>query len=221
MLLVLTAVLLLVSLLFYMISVIDGGMFGTPEDEIDSIIEQKMEQLLTDSEFDESDINQNGPSHVGDNFNKIQMALKLIPNMDQETFLLRRFAFVGGDGYTGMESGVDYDQEAIGDENSKFFEWNGANKLSFPNLNFDEAHVPVGDSTFMCLGVSWITMKKRNQYDKYIPLQGLDECHMIKKGHSQVEEDYPKNGLNFKLWRQHITKGDSYCAMGIYTPKTD
>ena len=39
-------VLLVISLLFYMIASIDGAMFGTPEDEIDSIISDKMREFI-------------------------------------------------------------------------------------------------------------------------------------------------------------------------------
>jgi hypothetical protein len=38
MLLVVIPLLLIISFVFYMIASIDGAMFGTPEDEIDSII---------------------------------------------------------------------------------------------------------------------------------------------------------------------------------------
>ena len=44
---------------------------------------------------------------------------------------------------------------------------------------------------------------------------------MIRKGHSQVEPDYPTNGLNFKLWTQHTARGDSSCRGGLYVAKTD
>ena len=45
---------------------------------------------------------------------------------------------VGGpeSGYTGLENGVEYDQKALG-EQGKFYEWNGAQHMSFPNFEFD------------------------------------------------------------------------------------
>lgn len=53
------------------------------------------------------------------------MALKLVPNMDQHNFLLKRMKLVGGadSGYTGMDTGVDYDTRALGDQ-GRFYEWN-------------------------------------------------------------------------------------------------
>lgn len=62
--------------------------------------------------------------------------MKLVPNMDQHSFLLKRMQLVGGadSGYNGMESTVEYDMKAMGDpsEYPKFYEWNGAQHMSFP-----------------------------------------------------------------------------------------
>lgn len=52
--------------------------------------------------------------------------------MDQHNFLLKRMELVGGDtGYTGLESGIAYDEKALGDQ-GKFYEWNGAKHMAFP-----------------------------------------------------------------------------------------
>lgn len=104
------------------------------------------------------------------------MALKLIPSMDQHDFLLKRMQTVGGNEtqYTGMESSVEYDLDAMGDQSTypKFFEWNGARSLAFPKFSFDKAHMPLGNSVDFCLGLSWTTWQKRNQYDKYLDVRG-------------------------------------------------
>ena len=103
---------------------------------------------------------------MGENFNTIQLGLKIIPNMDQHDFLLKRMSLVGGNDtyYTGLEDNVEYDLDALGEENQYpyFFEWNGAQSLSFPSFNFDKDHIPLGDSMNLCLGISWTTIKKRN-----------------------------------------------------------
>ncbi len=86
--------------------------------------------------------------------------------MDQHDFLLKRMSLVGGNEtyYTGLEDNVDYDLDALGEESQYpyFFEWNGAQSLSFPTFIFDKYHVPLGDSMNLCLGISWTTIKKRN-----------------------------------------------------------
>ena len=97
-------------------------------------------------------------------------------------------SLVGGaeTAYTGLEDDVSYNNEAIGDYSTfpKFFEWNGASKMSFPAFKFDKDHVPLGDSVDFCLGLSWTTLKKRNQYDKYLELRGQDTCRSLKIGRS-------------------------------------
>jgi len=217
MLLVAIPILILLSFLFYVVASMDGAVFGTPEDEVDSIIAQKMEEIVSQGGGESS----SGVGHVGDSFQKIQMGLKLIPNMDQHTFLLKRMSLVGQDGETGLDGDVEYNMEAVGSSSSLFFEWTGAQHMNFPELVFDERHVPVGDSVSMCLGLSWTTLKKRNQYDKYIGVQGFEECLMHTRGRSQEEPEYPRKGVNFKLWKQHVAKGDSACHNGIYVPQSD
>jgi len=91
----------------------------------------------------------------------------------------------------------------------------------FPTFRYDADHVPIGDSVKMCMGISWATLKKRNQYDKYINIRGFDECSLHRGGRSQWESDYPRNGLNFLVWDQHMKKGDTTCSEGIYDPQTD
>jgi len=96
-------------------------------------------------------------SSVGNSFEKIVFGLKLIPNMADHKDLMKTMMMVGGSetGYTGLESSVDYDTVALGDQSGypKFFEWNGAHQLNFPEMVFDAAHVPMGNSVRMCLGV--------------------------------------------------------------------
>ena len=119
-------------------------------------------------------------SKIGDTFQKIQFGLKMVPSMDNHNYILQRMSMVGNKEteYDGLESDVEYDENAIGDYSDypPFFEWNGAQHMTFPNFNFDADHVPLGDSVKMCLGLSWTTLKKRNQYDKYLDVRGFDMC---------------------------------------------
>jgi hypothetical protein len=87
--------------------------------------------------------------------------MKLVPNMDQENYLLKRMARREGN----PSDGAEYDEKAMGDQ-SQFFQWSGEDKramekgnLNFPELSFDQDHIPLGDSVGMCLGLSWIPEK--------------------------------------------------------------
>ena len=59
--------LLIISFVFYMIASIDGAMFGTPDDEIDSIISDKMKSIIQIANSGDGDTG----SHIGDSFDKI------------------------------------------------------------------------------------------------------------------------------------------------------
>lgn len=183
--------LLIISFVFYMIASMDGALFGTPENEIESIIADKLQTYI--QEVDEQ--TEGGASgHVGDSFEKIAIGLKLIPNMDQANYLLKKMTMVGGpeSGYDGLEGSVTY-SDAIGDYSDypHFFEWNGASHVAFPDFNFDIDHVPIGNSVNMCMGLSWITKKKSSQYDKYVTVKGFNECNQYLTGRSRWEPDYP------------------------------
>lgn len=145
--------------------------------------------------------------------------------MDNHIYLLKKMVRYGGpeSADNGFESGVPYNFESLGDY-SKFpyyYGWNNAVGMTFPVLKFDSNNVPVGDSARMCMGVTWVPFKKRNQYDKYLDLKNLPECEMHASGKAYWEEDYPHNGVNFKLWDQIQKKGDSSCKNGIYVESTD
>ena len=72
--------------------------------------------------------------------------------------------------------------------------------MTFPVFKFNEENVPVGDSAKLCMGLSWVPIKKRNQYDKYLDVKGFNECEMHASGRANLEDDFPINGLNFKIW---------------------
>lgn len=90
--------------------------------------------------------------------------------------------------------------------------------MNFPKLDFDNEHVPIGDSVRMCIGFSWNLYKKRSQYDKYLDVQGFDDCAQAVSGRSTWLPDYPKKGLNMNLWSQHVARDDPSCSGGIYVP---
>ena len=214
---ILIPVLLLISFVFYTIAVIDGSMFGTPEGEMDQIVADKLKEIIQTVEK-EQQVTLGGA--VSDTFDKVQLALKIVPSMDNHIYILKRMKLVGGPNseYNGFEKDVSYDMNALGDQtvNPYFYEWNGAKTLPFPTFKFDSDNVPMGDSMRMCLGIEWIPIKKRSQFDQYLEVKGLDECELHASGKVYWESDYPTHGINFKLWDQSQKKGDTACSNGIY-----
>jgi hypothetical protein len=76
-----------------MIANMDGKLFGTPDDEIDNIINAKMKDIISavDKESDGA-----GTGKIGDSFNKIVFAMKMVPSMDNHGHLLQKMQMVGG-----------------------------------------------------------------------------------------------------------------------------
>ena len=142
---------------------------------------------------------------VGDSFDKVKFAIRLVPSMDNEDFIMQLMNTVGGPNsqYTGLESGAEYDEVAITDpenDNPLFNEWSGSSRQTYPVLRVDEESVPSGNSIKMCLGVSWNINKRAKQWDKYLDVRGFDECLGLKNGRAHWEKIYPSRGLNFLLW---------------------
>lgn len=214
---------IVLSFAFYSAAVINGALFGTPEGEIDSIINEKMKTIIQVVESDAAA--GTGQVIIGDQIDKIQFALKIVPSMDNHKFILKRMKLAGGpeSKYDGFEGDVPYNTDALGDYSDYpyFFEWNGAKTVAFPTFRFDKDNVPIGDSTQYCFGLFWIPKNKRDQFDKYMEVKGFEHCKLYADGIAFWEDDYPKHGVNFKLWDQVAKKGDSSCKNGIYYEPAD
>lgn len=78
MLIIITILLLVISIIFYMIAAIDGAMFGTPDDEVDSIISEKMKEIIQSVDEQSGEVT----ATSGQNFEKFAFAMKIVPNMD-------------------------------------------------------------------------------------------------------------------------------------------
>lgn len=125
--------------------------------------------------------------------------------------------------YDGFDKGLPYNMDALGDySNFPYFqEWTDKRANTFPTFKFDADNTPIGDSNQFCLGVSWIPIKKRLQLDKYMDVKGFEQCKIYGEGIAYWDEDYPKNGVNFKLWDQNSVKGDTTCTNGLYVEKAE
>lgn len=70
-------------------------------------------------------------------------------------------------GYTGLDSGMEYDMKALGESQPLFYEWNGTcnnrgiEHMNFPVFQFNADHIPLGDSVGMCMGLLWVPYAKR------------------------------------------------------------
>lgn len=81
--------LLLISLIFFLIATMDGKIFGTPDDEIDSLINDKMKEIMTEIDKADGKGASNNDLLIGDAFDKIKFALRIVPSMDNEDFIMQ------------------------------------------------------------------------------------------------------------------------------------
>jgi len=66
----------------------DGKIFGTPDDELDNLINDKMKEIMTEIDKADSKGASNNDNLIGDKFDKIKMALRIVPSMDNEDFIM-------------------------------------------------------------------------------------------------------------------------------------
>lgn len=67
----------------------DGKIFGTPDDELDSLINDKLKELMAEIDKNDGKGANNNDLMVGDSFDKIKFALRLYPSMDNEDFIMQ------------------------------------------------------------------------------------------------------------------------------------
>jgi len=66
----------------------DGKIFGTPDDELDNLINDKMKEIMTEIDKADSKGASNNDNLIGDKFDKIKFALRIVPSMDNEDFIM-------------------------------------------------------------------------------------------------------------------------------------
>ena len=109
-----------------------------------------------------------------------------------------------------------YNQDAVGDLDStsaspKFFKWDRWGSFQFKTLNFDEEHIPVGDSPRYCLGLQYKdkSLEKFNQ--PYKQIKGFDQCYGAVGGRGFWDKNWPQIGVNFRIWMQEAVKVGEGC----------
>ena len=109
--------LLIIALIFFLIATMDGKIFGTPDDELDNLINDKMKDIMAEMDKSESKGASNNDQMIGDTFEKVKFALRIVPSMDNEDFIMQQMETDGGpkSESNGLMSGVEYDEEALGD----------------------------------------------------------------------------------------------------------
>lgn len=74
----------------------DGKLFGTPDDELDNLINDKMKDIMSEIDKTDSKGASNNDQLIGDSFEKIKFALRIVPSMDNDDFIMQEMATDGG-----------------------------------------------------------------------------------------------------------------------------
>jgi hypothetical protein len=88
--------LLIISLIFFLIATMDGKLFGTPDDELDNLINDKMKEIMTEIDKTDAKGASNNDLMIGDSFDKVKFALRIVPSMDNEDFIMQQMTTEGG-----------------------------------------------------------------------------------------------------------------------------
>lgn len=81
--------LLIISLIFFLIATMDGKLFGTPDDELDNLINDKMKEIMTEIDKTDAKGASNNDLMIGDSFDKVKFALRIVPSMDNDDFIMQ------------------------------------------------------------------------------------------------------------------------------------
>lgn len=140
--------------------------------------------------------------------------MKLVPSMDNGTESIHRMSVVGGpsSSYTGLNSAAEYEEGTQDGDSPYFHEWNTKKRTVFPGFKFNKDTVPNGSSIKMCLGLQWIVARKKHILDKMLGVRDLPGCiytEKIKVDEGNMNDDYLQRGLNFGMWQQVATAGES------------
>ena len=148
-------VLLIVSLVFYILSLIFlelGG--GDPEPASESSL------------VGVSDIN------AADKFSKIQMALRIMPSHKTEGNMLLMVAEEGAAEWSG-----EYDDDFADSITNNYFKTDNMEDY-FPEFHFNENTVPLGNAKPFCMHLDWSTKANRKVLDKYYAVQDMPLCQL-------------------------------------------
>jgi len=156
-----TGGLILLSFFFWFIS---GG-----SAESSSSHRVRSNQENTDDDDDVVVTNTIDRATAPDNFDKINMSLRIMPSQNTEGNILILDSTKAESPYV-----EEYDPEKI-NLNTQYFMFNKTVNY-FPTVHMTESYVPIGTSKPFCMHMSWIRAGNQYQYDKYIEVLDQPNC---------------------------------------------
>ena len=172
-------ILLLASFLFYILSAFFSYASGSSES---LTLEESIMQGVADY-------------NAADTFQKIQMALRVMPSQKTEGNMLLMTPSSGQ-----AEWQADYDSDFTDGITDDFFITDSMRDY-FPDLTLNENTVPIGSSKPFCLHLDWSTKANRKMLDRYYQVQDMPLCQMAQNPKVLWQSQDPKTGIDFMLWK--------------------
>lgn len=139
--------------------------------------------------------NQFSSEYVASSFDKIQVAMQIIPSQVSEN---NEVLMVWTDEEDDDDDNyLDTSQVTIGDS---YFFYNETDNY-FSTLHYSSDYMPVGSAQDYCVNLRWIKRSDYAMYDKYIQVAGQSDCNgasNVKVGWDPLD---PTTGLNFKPYK--------------------
>lgn len=88
----------------------------------------------------------------------------------------------------------------------------------FPVLNLDQNHGPFGSASPLCIHIDWARQEQKKMVDMYKSVLGFPNCTNSLNPKFRWQQNDPRTGVDFKVWKQHAQRVDSesQCSDGLY-----
>ena len=135
-------------------------------------------------------------SNAADSFEKISVALRIVPSQKKEGNLEVLNLQTGT-----AEKESDYDSSVQGSVTENYFQDDQTDDY-FPLLSFSELTVPVGNTKPYCIHIDWSTKAQKHIIDRYIPVKGMPTCKGAANPKVRWNSYDPTTGIDFHPWKQ-------------------
>ena len=152
-------------------------------------------------------------SNAADSFTKIQMAIRIMPSHQTEGNMLLMVPDNGSAEWQG-----EYDGDFSDSITAEYFTTDKMEDY-FPEMHFNENTVPLGNAKPFCLHLDWSTKQNKKILSKYYSVQDMPLCKLAQNPKFRWQEQDPKDGLDFALWKQHskkVSSSDDCDSDGVY-----
>ena len=79
----------------------------------------------------------------------------------------------------------------------------------FPVLKLDKEHGPFGSAQSLCIHLDWAKYEQKRMVDMYKTVRGFPICTNSMNPKFRWQRTDPRTGVDFRVWKQSLSKVDS------------